>query len=276
MSSYSQLINRAITASVLALLVLLGLYFLPNILWAAFLLIPLAVVSLEVGRLFSWTSRGRLVLLILSIFFCGISYAVSWVTPYEFTKIVVLLSMASVLFWLFFVPLFLRIRARVTSRYLQVAIYAIIFLPTWASLVALQNQPDLAALAIVAVCLVDISGYVFGKWIGRRRLAKSISPGKTIEGLVGGVITVFTFGVLMSWVGDVGDLRAPHILTILIAAVGFTVLCVLGDLVESYLKRLAGVKNSGTILPGHGGLYDRIDGMTAILPTVFLVTHWML
>ena len=137
MSSYSQLINRAITASVLALLVLLGLYFLPNILWAAFLLIPLAVVSLEVGRLFSWTSRGRLVLLILSIFFCGISYAVSWVTPYEFTKIVVLLSMASVLFWLFFVPLFLRIRARVTSRYLQVAIYAIIFLPTWASLVAL-------------------------------------------------------------------------------------------------------------------------------------------
>jgi phosphatidate cytidylyltransferase len=275
MSSYSQLINRAITASALAMVVLSGLYFLPNILWAALLLIPLAVASLEVGRLFSWTSRGRTTLLILSTFFCGVSYVAPWVMSYEFTQIVVMLSIASLLFWLFFVPYFLRIRARVTSRYLQVAIYAIIFLPTWASLVALQNQPDLAALAIAAVCLVDISGYVFGKWIGRHRLAKTISPGKTIEGLVGGVVTVFTFGVLLSWVGDVGDLGA-HTLTILITAVGFTVLCVLGDLVESYLKRLAGVKNSGTILPGHGGLYDRIDGMTAILPTVFLVTHWML
>ena len=78
------------------------------------------------------------------------------------------------------------------------------------------------------------------------------------------------------WAGDVGGLRGIHILTILITAVGFTILCVLGDLVESYLKRLAGTKNSGTILPGHGGLYDRIDGMTATLPTVFLVTHWML
>jgi len=124
--------------------------------------------------------------------------------------------------------------------------------------------------------LVDISGYAFGQWIGRHRLAKSISPGKTIEGVVGGVITVFAFGVLLLWAGDVGGLRGIHILTILITAVGFTILCVLGDLVESYLKRLAGLKNSGTVLPGHGGLYDRIDGMTAILPVVFLVTHWML
>ena len=276
MSSYSQLINRAITASVLALLALLGLYFLPNILWAAFLLIPLAIVSLEVGRLFSWTSRGRITLLIFSLFFCGILYVAPWVTSYGFIQIVVILSIASLLFWLFFVPFFLRIRGRVTSRYLQAAIYAIIFLPTWASLVALQNRPDLAALAIFAVCLVDISGYAFGQWIGRHRLAKSISPGKTIEGVVGGVITVFAFGVLLLWAGDVGGLRGIHILTILITAVGFTILCVLGDLVESYLKRLAGTKNSGTILPGHGGLYDRIDGMTATLPTVFLVTHWML
>lgn len=276
MSSYSQLINRAITASVLVLLTLLGLYFLPNVLWAAFLLIPLGLASLEVGRLFSWTSRGRITLLILSILFCGISYVAPRVTSYGFAQIVVILSIASLLFWLFFVPFFLRIRVRVTSRYLQAAIYAIIFLPTWASLVALQNRPDLAALAIFAVCLVDTSGYVFGQWIGRHRLAKSISPGKTIEGVVGGVITVFAFGVLLLWAGDVGGLRGIHILMILITAVGFTILCVLGDLVESYLKRLAGTKNSGTILPGHGGLYDRIDGMTAILPTVFLVTHWML
>lgn len=276
MSSHSQLVSRAITASVLAVLALLGLYFLPNILWAAFLLIPLAVVSLEVGRLFSWTSRGRIASVILSIFFCGISYAAPWVTSYRFTQIVVMLSIASLLFWLIFVPFILRIRGRVTSRYLQIAIYAIIFLPTWASLVALQNRPGLAALAIFAVCLVDISGYAVGQWIGRHRLAKSISPGKTIEGVVGGVITLFAFGVLLLWAGDVGGLRGIHILTTLITAVGFTILCVLGDLVESYLKRLAGTKNSGTILPGHGGLYDRIDGMTAILPTVFLVTHWML
>jgi len=90
------------------------------------------------------------------------------------------------------------------------------------------------------------------------------------------VITVFAFGVLLLWVGGVGDLGSIPILTIFVTAVGFTIVCVLGDLVESHLKRLAGIKNSGTILPGHGGLYDRIDGMTAVLPTVFLVTHWML
>ena len=276
MSSYGQLTNRAITAVVLALLALLGLYFLPNVLWAALLLIPLAVVSLEVGRLFSWTSRGRIVLVILSTFFCGISYVAPWVTSYGFAQIVVILSIASLLFWLFFVPFFLRIRVAVTSHYLQAAIYAVIFLPTWASLVALQNRPDLAALAIFAVCLVDTSGFVFGQWMGRHQLAKSISPGKTIEGVIGGVITVFAFGVLLLWVGGVGGLGAIPILTIFVTAVGFTILCVLGDLVESHLKRLAGIKNSGTILPGHGGLYDRIDGMTAVLPTVFLVTHWML
>ena len=276
MSAYSQLLNRAITASVLAILVLLGLYFLPNILWAAFLLIPLAVVSLEVGRLFSWTFRGRVTLVVLSTFFCVISYVAPWMTSYGFIQIVVILSISSLLFWLFFVPFFLRFRVRLTSRYVQAAIYGIVVLPTWASLVALQNQPDLAALAIFAVCLVDISGYVFGQWIGRHRLAKSISPGKTIEGLVGGVITIFAFAVILFLAGDVGGLQAIHILTMFITAVGFTILCVLGDLVESYLKRLAGMKNSGTILPGHGGLYDRIDGMTAILPVVFLVTHWML
>lgn len=121
-------------------------------------------------------------------------------------------------------------------------------------------------MAFVLVWAADVGGYAFGRLFGRRKLAPAISPGKTWEGVAGGVVLVLLVGAIAApafmasryWL-------AWLLLLLLLAAVS-----VIGDLYESLLKRQAGVKDSGQLLPGHGGLLDRLDSLLAVAP-VFLV-----
>lgn len=133
--------------------------------------------------------------------------------------------------------------------------------------VLLANRPDDGPTAVLAVLgaaiLGDIGGYLFGRLLGRHRIAPTVSPNKTWEGLLGGM---FLAGVLAALVlprvGDLFDGPLP--------AVAVAVLCVLagfvGDLAESMVKRDLGVKDLGTLLPGHGGVLDRVDGLLVALP----------
>ena len=122
-------------------------------------------------------------------------------------------------------------------------------------------------LALVAAA--DIGAYFAGRRFGHTKLAPSVSPGKTWEGVIGGAIAVtllsLAFASLMglSKLGFVG-----------IAGMVF-VASVVGDLTESLFKRGAGLKDSGFILPGHGGLLDRIDSLTAAAPFYVLGLHWL-
>jgi phosphatidate cytidylyltransferase len=130
------------------------------------------------------------------------------------------------------------------------------------------SRPFLLLCALALVWVADSAAYFAGHFFGRVKLAPQISPGKTLEGAIGGLVGVALLAWLVNacwWRYDSVALGTWLILTVVAAAYS-----VLGDLLESKFKRAAGVKDSGAIFPGHGGVLDRIDATTAALPVFAL------
>ncbi len=147
-----------------------------------------------------------------------------------------------------------------------------VLVPTWVSLSLLLIDPGagvpVVLFVVMIVVLMDTGGYVAGKIFGRRKLAPQVSPGKTWAGFVGGLLANAVL-VLVTSVAFEADMGQS---TLLAGLVGVTACAsVLGDLVESMVKRQRDVKDSGHLLPGHGGILDRVDGMTAAFPTFTLL-----
>jgi len=142
-----------------------------------------------------------------------------------------------------------------------------VLVPAWLALVRLRLLPQGGEWVLFAFLLVwatDVGGYFCGRRFGRLPLAPQVSPAKTWEGVLGGVV----LGGLVCWLGALWfHLPTLTFLLLGLAAVGFSIV---GDLTESLLKRYAGVKDSGTVFPGHGGVMDRIDSLTAAGPVLFL------
>ncbi len=135
----------------------------------------------------------------------------------------------------------------------------------------------LVALAFLLTWATDIGGYVFGRWLGRRKLMPAISPGKTVAGAVGGLVFAIVVAVLFEH--DVLRPRAQLGMPLWGAILFGVVVSVsgqLGDLVESMLKRQAGVKDSSQLIPGHGGMLDRIDSLLFTLPISYALLGWLL
>lgn len=135
--------------------------------------------------------------------------------------------------------------------------------------VLLVNRPEgaLVTLAVVgAAVITDVGAYAFGSWLGRHKIAPSVSPAKTWEGLLGGLATAGVLAVVaLPSFGDFFASRLDALLVALAAGVaGF-----FGDLMESMIKRDLGVKDMGALLPGHGGILDRVDGILVALPVGF-------
>jgi len=147
----------------------------------------------------------------------------------------------------------------------------LVLLPPWLALswlVTLEGGRWLVVLVILAVACADIGAYFFGRAFGRHKLAPAVSPGKTLEGLAGGLVTVL---LVISAVIALSPSQRSLWLEWVLVIVLTVLTAVLGDLLESMIKRHRGVKDSGTLLPGHGGLLDRIDSLTAALPVFTLM-----
>jgi phosphatidate cytidylyltransferase len=141
---------------------------------------------------------------------------------------------------------------------------------TWVAILLIIHQPQgqwLLLLAVGVVALADIGGYVAGNLFGKHKLAPVISPGKTWEGFFGGLFSQLLLIILLMFFFPFTV--TPLMLVLLIIPV--SLYSVLGDLFESMLKRHQGVKDSSQILPGHGGVLDRIDGLMAALPLFILL-----
>jgi len=141
----------------------------------------------------------------------------------------------------------------------------------WVSVVRLHAVPDLGPRLVlsllVLIWVADSAAYFAGRALGRRKLSPMVSPGKTLEGLAGALAGAGTFGLLLvalDLLGGVGAVAGVGL------CVGVALFSVAGDLFESYAKRAAGLKDSGALLPGHGGVLDRIDSLIAAAP-VFLL-----
>jgi phosphatidate cytidylyltransferase len=154
----------------------------------------------------------------------------------------------------------------------------VVFLACWHAVVDARMRGVAFVLSLLLVVwLADIGAYFAGKALGRHKLAPSISPGKTWEGAVGGWLAVIVIGAIAAATG----FYAPTVFTAFVGHLGwdrsFVALSVLvafsvvGDLFESLLKRQAGVKDSSGLLPGHGGVLDRIDALLPVLPIALLM-----
>jgi phosphatidate cytidylyltransferase len=117
---------------------------------------------------------------------------------------------------------------------------------------------------VLLVAAADIGAYFAGRRFGRRKLAPTVSPGKSWEGVVGGLAAVSLLAAIFALLRDVS------LVLVLALALPAALASVVGDLLESMLKRFRGIKDSGSILPGHGGVLDRIDGLVAAVPVFTL------
>ena len=155
----------------------------------------------------------------------------------------------------------------------QAVMGALTLVPAWVALVALHIQPawrgpELVVCLFALVWCADTGAYYTGKRWGRRKLAPHVSPGKTLEGLggafAGGLAAALLCALLLLQMG------LPELAPFLLVCMATIAMSVLGDLTESMIKRSAGVKDSGELLPGHGGALDRIDSLTAAAPAFYV------
>ncbi len=181
----------------------------------------------------------------------------------------------SVVFWLIAVRavIFYPQSAKIWARpQFLIPTGLILLIPAWTALSYLHQIS--AWWLLYVFCLVwgaDTGAYFAGRKFGKHKLAPSVSPGKTIEGFVGGLVTTSILIVAVAIYRDLPALRFAAFVGLSL----FTVLAsVLGDLLESMVKRQAGVKDSGNIFPGHGGALDRIDSLTAAAP-LFALGWWL-
>ena len=147
---------------------------------------------------------------------------------------------------------------------------ALVLVPAWAALDYLYGQmPSLLVFVLLIVWVADIGAFFVGKGFGRVKLAPKISPGKTWEGVLGGLTAVVLLAALGSRYFDV------DVAVLVPFCVAIAMLSVVGDLTVSMFKRTAGVKDSGSLFPGHGGVLDRIDSVSAAAPLFALALGWV-
>ena len=123
------------------------------------------------------------------------------------------------------------------------------------------------------IWIADIAAYFVGKKFGKSKLAPGISPGKSVQGLWGALVA----SLIIAIVGfQLFEIKTPQWFYFVCLCLATALISIVGDLYESLLKRRAGVKDSGKILPGHGGILDRIDSLTAAAPGFILGLYWII
>lgn len=269
--------TRVITALVLLALLLPALFYLPQSGWALLVAAFIGIGAWEWGALLGWRSAPRFLLGGLTALICaGFSLldpaAIGADVIFSPAKDWVLLAYGcAAVFWCLVMPLWLM-KKWALSGIGGVLVGAVVLFPTWLAMVQLRTLGPGVLLGIFAVVwMADIAAYFSGKAFGKHKLAPSISPGKTWEGAIGAGVGVVIYGLVVRQVFGLELLTLPLWTLVLIAV---TAISIIGDLYESLLKRKAGIKDSSNVLPGHGGVLDRIDSLTSTLPVVALL--WLL
>jgi phosphatidate cytidylyltransferase len=254
--------TRVLTGCILGALLLLGLFLLPPF-WAV-----LAFGLVFTIGAWEWAGFGALqkaparAIYALCI---AVALGLSWRLSEDPSRLLVLLAAASA--WWVIAFLWLSLAPAWHRPALTLVCGLAVLVPAFVALARLQisaggfaRGPLIVLWLILMVCAADIGAYFAGRAFGQRKLAPRVSPGKTWEGAVGGLAMV----ALVAAAGALYFGLPP--LMVVVFGCGVGIFSVIGDLTESMFKRAAALKDSGTLLPGHGGLLDRIDSVTAAAP----------
>jgi len=269
--------QRVVTALILLAVIVPAIFLAAPWVWGVVSLLMLCAGALEWARLVARPRSGPVLAALLGA--VGLAY-LSWrgATPVPpAPAVAAVVCAASLAFWLSIAPLSL---SRVHRTGPGLAIGALLLASTWLALFELRiESPVMLVSSMAIVWLADIGAYFFGRTLGRHKLAPRVSPGKTWEGAVGGAVVVLAAAaaVLTAWPAGRDAVFSSHLLAHLglvqatLALLVLTALSIVGDLYESLLKRIAGVKDSGRILPGHGGVLDRVDALLPTMPACLLL-----
>lgn len=260
--------QRVITAVIMLIVLMAALFLLPLSLFATFIACVVVVGAWEWANLAGFEAPkarvGYAVAVLAGVFasawLCGV---LGGNLQLEYVKTFLLVACS---FWavaLLWVQSYPQSSLLWGNRWLRLLMGLFVLLPTWLSIVyvrSLESGDWLVLLAVVLIAGADTGGYFVGRRFGRHKLAPNVSPGKSWEGFWGGqacnliLALLLGFAVGGPWLG-------------LLAVVLMTSLSsVLGDLLESMVKRHRGIKDSSNLLPGHGGVLDRVDSITAAMP----------
>lgn len=273
--------QRIITALLLVPVALYGVFMLPLWGFALFIQGVLMLGAWEWSPLMG--VRRTLARIAYTLFVGAIIGVLSWLAPYEhlweggeLSKLIYYTILAGGVWWVVALAMIVNYPSsrRMWSRTRAiVGVFGLlIFIPTWAALVTVRSIDIdesrffggwVVLFILLLVWAADVGAYFAGVRYGRNKMMPAVSPGKTMEGLCGGVTLAFVVMMVVAhWTKVPAEQFTGYYLTGL-----FTVVAsVFGDLNESMFKRSAGVKDSGSILPGHGGILDRIDSLTAAVP----------
>ncbi|MEX0959767.1 MAG: phosphatidate cytidylyltransferase [Burkholderiales bacterium] len=257
--------QRLITVAVVLPLLLGMMFFAPVAVWGVLAGLAAAAGALEWARLAGLSRRGRIALVLAVASSCAVVLAGMLVYPRVYAPLAQSLYALALVFWAVAVPAWLHFRWRLSNRWLLAAAGWVVLVPSWLAVTSLQSVPLVLFLTLGAVWIADTAAYFAGKRYGRHKLAPEISPGKTVEGVAGAFVAVLVYAAIVAEIFLADAVLADRI-ALLLFAMALTVFSVAGDLFESWIKRQAGAKDSGDLLPGHGGVLDRIDSLTAALP----------
>ncbi|ULJ59565.1 phosphatidate cytidylyltransferase [Wielerella bovis] len=251
--------QRILTALVLLPLMLLMLFYSGSFLWTAFATLIALLALWEYGRLAGFSFQQQQQYLGSTTFFMLTAYLGNWQLPPFIWAIVFA-------FWLLAMPMWLNQKWKIAANFRAYLIGWLLMLPFWFALVLLRPDSDHAVHLLAVMLLVwlaDSAAYFAGRAFGKHKLAPVLSPKKSWEGVIGGLLAVWIY---VSYARGQGWLFAEQSWFVaMFAATILTFVSIGGDLLESWLKRAAGIKDSSNLLPGHGGVFDRVDSLIAVL-----------
>ncbi|RUO21525.1 phosphatidate cytidylyltransferase [Aliidiomarina haloalkalitolerans] len=283
--------QRILTAIVLIPLALGAIFLLPLPWFGLVVLLVMALAAWEWAPLMGVCHRaGKLAytllcMALIGIFFWFIPLEQIWQSP-SLHPIVYWLTVVGAVWWLIAIVLVLNFpRSKAVwqrSRIFVGLIGLLMLVPAWAAIIALRSEhyaqePLHGAFLVLFVFLLvwaaDVGAYFSGKKFGKHKLMPRVSPGKTLEGLVGGLALAI---LVMFVVAEYTNLFIEHSVGYYAVGIVTVLVSVFGDLNESMFKRCVGVKDSGSLLPGHGGILDRIDSLTSALPVFLFGYVWFM
>lgn len=254
------LLHRVLTAIVLLALVSLALFFTSGLTFKIIALVLPIAASWEWANLFGYSARQKTAYVAVS----ALLGVLAVLLPTGHWSWGLVFGLAS-LFWLAIAPAWLFLHWRLAQAASALLGWILLY-AAWQGLIVWHDKGPQALIALMLVVwIADTAAYFVGKAFGKHKLAPSVSPGKTWEGAVGAFVAVAIYLNILMFTLKPETIGLGQILLIALTALLLTAVSIVGDLLESLFKRQAGLKDSGKLLPGHGGILDRVDSLIAVL-----------